>query len=414
MKRWLYIILLSLSYYRVCAQQEPELLYPELLSRVDTSCNEYLCLDRYTTVLRTFQHLLDSCRFAGLNKYHYHYADLYERTDATIVQQERWLADGLLAYFTDLSLGASSPDRVSYDALGSAYREQDKDDIVASLSLARSEADMRRIAAGFEPDSHEYLILKQAMAIAINNKNSDAEKKLANTLNCYRWMLHFRFNHFILVNIASAQLKYYNVNFPLLDMKIVAGKPSTRTPRFTAYLDQIIFYPYWHVPRSIAVNELLPASKKNPAILNAMNIQVLNQDGVIVAAKDVPWSKLSKSNFPYQLRQGTGCDNALGVIKFNLTSPYSVYLHDTNLKSVFASSQRYYSHGCIRIEKPEALAMLLAPGKVDSNFLRACVRGQKPVTETLQQPVPIFVLYMTADVNDTLVSYYPDIYQLEK
>jgi murein L,D-transpeptidase YcbB/YkuD len=273
---------------------------------------------------------------------------------------------------------------------------------------------MRRIAASFEPGSREYLILKQALAKAISAGDSIAERQLARSVNSYRWMLHFHFNRFIVVNVASATLKYYNVDFPLLQMKTVCGKPSTRTPRFSAYLDQVIFYPYWHVPRSIAVNELLPVCRKNPAILDAMNIEVLNDRGYVVDAGTVPWEKLSKNNFPYQFRQGTGCDNALGVIKFNLTSPYRVYLHDTNLKSAFQSAQRYYSHGCIRIEKPQALAQLLVPGKVDSNFLRACVRGQRPVTETLREPVPIFVLYMTADVEDSHVRYYPDTYKLEE
>ncbi len=414
MKRGIHIIIITLFNINTYAQGvNSQLAYPELLSRVDTSCNEYLCLDRYTTVLHTFRKMLDSCRYTGLDKYQYHYADLYERPDASILQREQWLTDGMLAYLMDLNLGKRPIDDISYDEHSSAYSNQDKEDVINAMSLIRSERDMRRIIAGFEPNSHEYILLKKELAKAIATNNRSAELQLAHTLNCYRWILHFRFNRFILVNIASTQLKYYSVDFPLLEMKIVAGKPSTRTPRFAAYVDQIIFYPYWHVPKSIAVNELLPACKKNPAILKAMNIQVLNANGAVVDAQSVPWASLSKGNFPYQFRQGTGCDNALGVIKFNLTSPYSVYLHDTNLKSAFASSQRYFSHGCIRIEKPVELAELLIPGKVDSSFLHACVKGQKPKIVSLQEPVPIFVLYMTADVSGTSITYYPDIYGIK-
>ena len=116
---------------------------------------------------------------------------------------------------------------------------------------------------------------------------------------------------------------------------------------------------------------------------------------------------------PYTFRQTTGCYNALGVVKFNLTSPYSVYLHDTNIKSVFAYNNRFLSHGCMRVEQPVALAHLLLPGQIDDKYLAACVRNQKPVIHKLAQQVPVFVLYMTADVGlDSQVHYYPDVYRL--
>ncbi|ANH80829.1 hypothetical protein A8C56_07405 [Niabella ginsenosidivorans] len=77
-------------------------------------------------------------------------------------------------------------------------------------------------------------------------------------------MHHFRFKKFIVVNIAAAELNYYDADSLQLNMRVVAGKSSTRTPRFTVYCDQIILYPYWNVPRSIAVNEILPFTKIIP------------------------------------------------------------------------------------------------------------------------------------------------------
>jgi hypothetical protein len=118
MKHCLFIFFFLLSAVRTPAQQSPVLLYPELLSRVDTICNDYLCLDRYTTVLQTFRELLDSSRYSGLNKYAYHYAALYEQPPTPVALQERLLADGLLGYFTDLCLGDAKTERVSYDAVG--------------------------------------------------------------------------------------------------------------------------------------------------------------------------------------------------------------------------------------------------------------------------------------------------------
>ena len=115
------------------------------------------------------------------------------------------------------------------------------------------------------------------------------------------------------------------------------------------------------------------------------------------------------------VRQSTGCDNALGVIKFNLTSPFDVYMHDTNLKSAFQSSYRYYSHGCIRLEKPIELGNFLLHGRLDPLFLQSCLKDQKPVTVKPDKPVPVFVVYGMAgfDAMNNVI-YYKDIYRLMK
>jgi murein L,D-transpeptidase YcbB/YkuD len=128
-------------------------------------------------------------------------------------------------------------------------------------------------------------------------------------------------------------------------MKVVVGKPSTRTPRMATWCNQVILYPYWMVPRKIAVSEYLPMLKRNPAIMDSMNLQLLDKQGRIVSYNDLDWKKFNKNNFPFELRQSTGCDNALGVLKFNLTSPYDVYMHDSNFKRAFGFEHRFYSHG---------------------------------------------------------------------
>ncbi|MGH2566409.1 MAG: L,D-transpeptidase family protein, partial [Ginsengibacter sp.] len=223
----------------------------------------------------------------------------------------------------------------------------------------------------------------------------------------------FKFEKWIVVNIASATLRYYESDSIKLRMKVVVGKPSTRTPRFAAHCNQVVFYPYWNVPASIALNELLPEFKRNPGDVDALNMQVLDLKGNIIDYHKLNWKNYSKAYFPFRIRQSTGCDNSLGVVKFNLTSPFSVYLHDTNNKTAFLSGLRYYSHGCIRIEEPIELANYLLPGKVDSKFLEACLKDQKPVMLDLPEPVPVFVIYQTVEVNlKNQMKYYKDIYRL--
>ncbi len=198
-------------------------------------------------------------------------------------------------------------------------------------------------------------------------------------------------------------------------MKVVVGKPSTRTPRFAANCNQVILYPYWNVPASIAGKELLPKIKRNQGYIDELNMQLLDKDGNIVNHHRVNWEKYSSNYFPFRLRQSIGCDNSLGVIKFNLTSPFSVYLHDTNFKGAFLSDRRYFSHGCIRIEKPIELANYLLNNKIDSTFLSSCLKNQVPVPINLDKLVPVFVTYQTAVANDKGgITFYKDVYGLLK
>jgi murein L,D-transpeptidase YcbB/YkuD len=232
-------------------------------------------------------------------------------------------------------------------------------------------------------------------------------------LNIYRWIHHHSFPRCIVVNIASATLCYYEQDSLRLRMKVVVGKPSTRTPRFAAWCDQVVLYPYWNIPRKIAVNEFMPMFRRVPALANAMNIQLLDSRGRVVDPASIDWPRWNKRNFPYSMRQSTGCDNALGVIKFNLTSPYDVYMHDTNLKQAFHSTYRYYSHGCIRLEKPFELGAALLGDKLDTSFLALGLKDQQPLSVRLQMPVPVFVVYLTADIDaEGKLRFFKDIYHL--
>ena len=147
-------------------------------------------------------------------------------------------------------------------------------------------------------------------------------------------------------------------------------------------------------------------------MVDATKIQVLDNQGRVLDADKINWSLYSRKNFPFQLRQSTGCDNALGIIKFNLTSPFDVYLHDTNLKSVFNSKYRFYSHGCIRLEQPFQLANAILEEPLDSIPLSSATSQQAPKTITLQNPVAVFVVYMPVETEEGSLRYYADIYSL--
>ena len=361
---------------------------------------------------------IEQCDLKGLNKADYDLQGLKDRlylNDSSQAGKEA--ADRLYTHeafllIQDLTTRETS-NNFSYDELSSKYATKDNKRALDVLGTGTDFRKLQRNLAALTPSNAAYAKLLNTLYLkSLATGNEDTIRQLKDALNNYRWIFHFHLPRCIVVNIASATLNYFEGDSLLLSMKVVAGKPSTPTPRFVAYCDKLVLYPYWNVPQSIAVHEILPACKKAPGILEFLNIQVINSKGKMIDPKNIDWKKITAKNLPYHFRQSTGCDNALGVIKFNLTDPYSVYLHDTNAKFAFGSTKRYLSHGCIRIEHPIALANYISGQIVDSSFLQKCIRNQQPVTQTVTSPVPVFVVYQTADLNDGEIFFYEDIYQL--
>ena len=217
-------------------------------------------------------------------------------------------------------------------------------------------------------------------------------------LNMVRWFDGWRNQTSIaILNIPSASLfVYYNDTLSLYS-RIVVGKPFTPTPTLSSTITQIVVYPYWHVPNKIATKELLPLIKQNTAFLTSNNFQILSKDGRVLDPNSIPWQTLSISNFPYTIRQSTGCDNALGLLKFEFYSPYGVYLHDTPDKGLFFLNKRYFSHGCMRIEEAPELAQFLLKQRMTeiNTLIGKCLKDQKPRTLKIDKPINFVVFYST-------------------
>ena len=366
---------------------------------------------------------IDSSASIGLDKTKYHYADLAENmavsfssTDSfEAMAKDRIFTDIAIAYCKDIYQGINISSWINADEISSKYAEADNNYILDKLVTITSDLSLRQFLNSLEPKEKEYQLLKAELQQRFSTGITDSAKPLTTSLHLFRWIQHFHIGKYIVVNIPSATLKYYENDTLKLKMKVVLGKPSTRTPRFAAYCNQIILYPYWNVPRKIMLNEFFPLFKKSPDLIAKMNMQVVDEQGKIINPDTLNWPLYDKTNFPYRIRQSGGCDNALGVIKFNLTSPYDIYMHDTNLKSAFQSAYRYYSHGCIRLEKPVELGNYLLNGQLDSAYLQSCLKDQKPITLELKKPVPVFVVYRSVEINEAdKVEYYKDLYGLLK
>jgi murein L,D-transpeptidase YcbB/YkuD len=240
-------------------------------------------------------------------------------------------------------------------------------------------------------------------------------RQLNLSINYYRWLSCLTQDQpVIVVNIPAAYLKVYQNNKVNLEMRLVVGKPSTPTITLSSMVNEVIVYPYWHVPASIATKELLPLIKKNTSFLGTNNYQVLNKSGKIVNPYSINWHALSRNYFPYTIRQATGCDNSLGLLKLNFYNPFGAYLHDTPNKELFKQQQRFFSHGCMRMEKPIDLGHLLLKGNqvtIDTLTEKGCLNNQSPIVVAAEEKMPVIIWYNPAGVDSTgKIVFFQDIY----
>jgi murein L,D-transpeptidase YcbB/YkuD len=253
-------------------------------------------------------------------------------------------------------------------------------------------------------------IIAQTTLDMMNVSVADRVHQMALNMERRRWMDDDLGSYYVFVNVADQALKVVKNGKTIHTARIVVGKPYTRTPVFSETMKYVVLNPYWGVPPSIANNEYLPKLRKNPGILRRDNIKVLASSGSEIDPYSVNWASLKR--VPYQLRQDSGPKNALGRVKFMFPNRFNVYLHDTPAKSLFAKDLRVFSHGCMRVQDPLALAALLlgeqgwTRAKIDAQIASG---GQRVIT--LKQHIPVHVTYLTVWVNkDGSVNFRRDPY----
>lgn len=416
MKAWLVAVLLFMLCLPVFAAKR-DLAYPITVDKFYVLNDQHpfwFTANPFSEMIRErFLAALDSSSLRGLDKERYHYSDIKSKMakvdSSDIMRIDRLFTDGLVAYTKDVYQGGNVVERLANDEVSAKHAAADDSFVIQKLYAVNTVPAVDVYLASIERHEPVVLMLEDKYLRAMATKSPKVDQLRA-TLNYYRWIKHFNFDNYIIVNIPAAKLRYYEGDEVKLEMKVVVGKTETKTPRFSSYCKEVVLYPYWNVPSSITAKELLPKFKKDPGAFESMNMQVVDKRGRVVNGVD--FSNYDRYDFPYIFRQYTGCDNALGVIKFNLTDPFDVYLHDTNNKLAFKKDARFLSHGCIRVEKPLELANILLNNEVDEGLIKACVHGQEPIYKKVRKPVPVFVLYMTADVASDSVHYYKDIYNL--
>jgi murein L,D-transpeptidase YcbB/YkuD len=245
-------------------------------------------------------------------------------------------------------------------------------------------------------------------------------RQIALALERLRWLPDLGDEPLIAINIPMFHLWGWDATpgrqAPSLDMAVIVGRAArSETPIIDDALRSVIFRPFWNVPRSILRNEILPAIARDAGYLDRENMEVV--DGVTdaatpVAVTDAALARLREGTL--RVRQRPGPRNALGLVKFVFPNPDDIYMHATPAQALFARSRRDFSHGCVRVERPAALAEWVLRQLPDwtPDRIAGAMNGSRTVEVRLPQPIRVILFYTTAAVMsaDGTVHFAEDIY----
>jgi len=273
---------------------------------------------------------------------------------------------------------------------------------------------VRRFQArhGLDPDG----VIGPKTLEALNTSPGRRARQIVLNLERWRWLPQDLGARHVRVNIADFRLDVVEEAHVVLATPVIVGRDYRRTPVFSASMTYLVLNPTWEVPHQLAVQDVLPQIRKDPDYIARLRFQVLPGWGAGEAPVDpsgIDWSELSPRNFPYRLRQLPGPANALGRVKFMFPNRFSVYLHDTPSKDLFRKTERAFSSGCIRVERPVDLAAYSLAGDPawPRPAIEAAMDSGEERTVRLPVPLPVHLLYWTAWVDeDGTVQFRRDIY----
>jgi murein L,D-transpeptidase YcbB/YkuD len=230
----------------------------------------------------------------------------------------------------------------------------------------------------------------------LNSLNVPAAYRLgqiAANLERHRWMPRSLGARYIAVNVPAFHLEAFDKGEKALEMKVIVGQEyeDKATPVFSDSMETVVFRPYWNITPDIQAKEIQPKIASNPGYLDAENLEYYKDGGTT------------------RIRQKPGPKNALGFVKFLFPNDFNIYLHDTPNQELFNKDVRAFSHGCIRVEKPDELAQWVL-GWDAGRVHQAMQQGPDNASVKLPQKLPVYITYGTAYVRDGQLYFGNDLY----
>jgi murein L,D-transpeptidase YcbB/YkuD len=229
---------------------------------------------------------------------------------------------------------------------------------------------------GLNPDG----VIGQQTLNAINVSMYHVTQQILINLERMRWIPFEQKGDFFVVNIPEFMLHIFENGTYLKSTEVIVGKTITSTVIFSDVIESVVFAPYWNIPANIQRKEIEPKINRHPNYLA---------------------SKMMERMPNGSIRQRPGPGNALGQVKFLFPNSYNIYLHDTPIKNLFDEPKRNFSHGCIRVKKPEDVAAFLLKDQLEwtSDSIYSAMNNNKEKSIKVKRPVHIFITYFTAWID---------------
>lgn len=257
-------------------------------------------------------------------------------------------------------------------------------------------------------------IVGRATVRSLNVSAADRAQQITLNLERWRWLPRDFGRHYVVVNVADAMLHVVLDGQTVLASRVVVGDVRHATPVVRTRMDAIILNPRWSVPTSIAVAEILPRIRENARYLAENHMVILERRESDPFGLKIDWATIPSDPFPFRLQQEPGPDNPLGRIKFDIPNRFDVYIHDTPSRSLFMRPVRTASHGCIRVERADDLALHVltdGTGRWTKRRLEEAIASPGSPRIALARPLPVYILYWTAFVDpDGAVQFRDDVY----
>lgn len=266
--------------------------------------------------------------------------------------------------------------------------------------------------------------ISSSIVRSLNASDAERFKRIAINIDRFKQLPGHLPKKYIWVNLPAYYLRVYDGDTIVFESKIIVGKPATPTPKLNSEITDMVTYPQWTIPSSIIKKDILPALKKDPGYLARKGFSLVDSKAEPIDPYSINWAKYTKG-IPYKIVQGSGDDNALGILKFNFNNPYSVYLHDTNQRYLFKNTARALSHGCVRVQEWEKLAYYIAkndsinqkPGNIPGyniDSIKTWLANKERKRIIVKNRIPLFIRYFTCEGKNGKVVFYDDIYGEDK
>ncbi|HUS02759.1 MAG TPA: L,D-transpeptidase family protein [Chitinophagaceae bacterium] len=297
------------------------------------------------------------------------------------------------------------------------------------LDVSVKQADSEHIASAVKNFQKRRRIkadgkITASLVRSLNSTDVERFKRIAINIDRYKQLPDKLPERYIWVNLPGYYLRVIDNDTVVFESKTIVGKPATRTPALNSVITDMVTYPQWTIPNSIIKKDILPALKRDPGYLARKGFSLVDSKGEAIDPYSIDWTKYSKG-IPYKIVQGSGDDNALGILKFNFNNPYSVYLHDTNQRYLFKNSSRALSHGCVRVQDWEKLAFYIAendsiyqtvnnPPAYNIDSIKTWLANKERKRIIVKNRLPLYIRYFTCEGKKGKIIFYDDIYSEDK